>query len=86
MQSARDGTVGRRCIRKSFEQHSPSFSRLRSSTDAHCIATMFYDLNVPWTENHRELQRTIAFLDECKETAPKPLLSQLTEAVLTHTV
>ncbi|KAF2650203.1 hypothetical protein K491DRAFT_145749 [Lophiostoma macrostomum CBS 122681] len=25
---------------------------------------MFYDLNVPWTENHRELQRTIAFLDE----------------------
>ncbi|KAF2750723.1 putative ribonuclease P complex subunit Pop2 [Sporormia fimetaria CBS 119925] len=25
---------------------------------------MFYDLNVPWTENVRELQRTVAFLDE----------------------
>ncbi|KAF2187718.1 putative ribonuclease P complex subunit Pop2 [Zopfia rhizophila CBS 207.26] len=25
---------------------------------------MFYDLNVPWTDNNRELQRTIAFLDE----------------------
>jgi hypothetical protein len=27
---------------------------------------MFYDLNVPWTDNTRELQRTVAFLDECK--------------------
>ncbi|ORY15056.1 RNase P subunit p30-domain-containing protein [Clohesyomyces aquaticus] len=25
---------------------------------------MFYDLNVPWSEKDRELQRTIAFLDE----------------------
>ncbi|OCK77522.1 PHP domain-like protein [Lepidopterella palustris CBS 459.81] len=25
---------------------------------------MFYDLNVPWSPNDRELQRTIAFLDE----------------------
>ncbi|KAF2739347.1 PHP domain-like protein [Polyplosphaeria fusca] len=25
---------------------------------------MFYDLNVPWTDNHGELQRTVAFLDE----------------------
>ncbi|KAF2118106.1 putative ribonuclease P complex subunit Pop2 [Lophiotrema nucula] len=25
---------------------------------------MFYDLNVPWSDNSRELQRTIAFLDE----------------------
>ncbi|KAF2707654.1 PHP domain-like protein [Pleomassaria siparia CBS 279.74] len=25
---------------------------------------MFYDLNVPWNDNIRELQRTVAFLDE----------------------
>ena len=27
---------------------------------------MFHDLNVPWTEATRELQRTVAFLDECE--------------------
>lgn len=26
--------------------------------------TMFYDLNVPWTSNHAELQRTLAFSAE----------------------
>ena len=29
-------------------------------------AKMFHDLNVPWSPNDRELQRTIAFLDECE--------------------
>lgn len=29
-------------------------------------ATMFHDLNVPWTDAPRELQRTVAFLDECE--------------------
>jgi hypothetical protein len=33
---------------------------------------MFYDLNVPWTDNIRELQRTVAFLDECK-SRPAPI-------------
>ena len=33
--------------------------------------TMFYDLNVPWTPNNdRELQRTVAFLDERKQQLP----------------
>jgi hypothetical protein len=27
---------------------------------------MFYDLNVSWTDATRELQRTVAFLDECE--------------------
>jgi hypothetical protein len=27
---------------------------------------MFYDLNVPWTDATRELQRTVVFLDECE--------------------
>ena len=27
---------------------------------------MFYDLNVPWTDVTPELQRTVAFLDECE--------------------
>ena len=30
------------------------------------IAAMFHDLNVPWTDATRELQRTVAFLDECE--------------------
>ena len=34
------------------------------------IAKMFHDLNVPWTEATRELQRTVAFLDEC-ESQPR---------------
>jgi hypothetical protein len=45
-------------------------SRLRTSPHsnsvADCIAEMFYDLNVPWSDDLRELQRTVAFLDECK--------------------
>jgi hypothetical protein len=32
------------------------------------IAKMFHDLNVPWTDATRELQRTVAFLDECERT------------------
>ena len=27
---------------------------------------MFHDLHVPWTDAPRELQRTVAFLDECE--------------------
>jgi len=27
---------------------------------------MLHDLNVPWTDATRELQRTVAFLDECE--------------------
>lgn len=27
-------------------------------------STMFYDLNVPWTTDHVQLQQTLAFLDE----------------------
>jgi hypothetical protein len=27
---------------------------------------MFHDLNVPWTDATRELERTVAFLDECE--------------------
>jgi ribonuclease P/MRP protein subunit RPP1 len=27
---------------------------------------MFHDLNVPWTDATRELQRTVVFLDECE--------------------
>jgi hypothetical protein len=30
-------------------------------------ADMFHDLNVPWTDATRELQRTVAFLDECEQ-------------------
>jgi hypothetical protein len=30
-----------------------------------CSPAMFHDLNVPWT-NAKELQRAVAFLDECK--------------------
>ena len=30
------------------------------------VAKMFHDLNVPWSPNDRELQRTITFLDECE--------------------
>ncbi len=28
------------------------------------LDAMFYDLNVPWTSNHAELQRTLAFSAE----------------------
>jgi ribonuclease P/MRP protein subunit RPP1 len=31
---------------------------------------MFYDLHVPWTDATRELQRTVAFLDECELPVP----------------
>ena len=61
--------------------HSPVSLLLRRRSK---FAVMFYDLNVPWTENQRELQRTVAFLDECKKATSMPSLSQLTEAVLTH--
>jgi hypothetical protein len=27
---------------------------------------MFHDLNIPWTDATRELQRTVVFLDECE--------------------
>jgi hypothetical protein len=27
---------------------------------------MFHDLHIPWTDATRELQRTVAFLDECE--------------------
>lgn len=33
---------------------------------APAIAAMFHDLNIPWTDATRELQRTVAFLDECE--------------------
>ena len=39
---------------------------LSHSTALLCAAKMFHDLNVPWGPNDRELQRTIAFLDECE--------------------
>jgi hypothetical protein len=44
----------------------PSPLRTRSSLSPE-LAAMYYDLNVPWTDNLRELQRTVAFLDECKK-------------------
>jgi hypothetical protein len=28
---------------------------------------MFYDLHVPWSDPSREVQRTVAFLDECMQ-------------------
>jgi len=31
---------------------------------------MFHDLSVPWTKDRAELQRTVAFLDECKRDCP----------------
>jgi len=30
------------------------------------IAAMFHDLHLPWTDVTRELQRSLAFLDECE--------------------
>lgn len=52
-------------------RHLPLFaSRRRTSPErapaGALVATMFHDLNVPWTEATRELQRTVAFLDECE--------------------
>jgi hypothetical protein len=44
------------------------FSGFRACGAARCIAKMFHDLNVPWTDATRELQRTVAFLDECERT------------------
>lgn len=31
---------------------------------------MFHDLNVPWSAKDVELQRTLAFLDECEPRSP----------------
>jgi hypothetical protein len=31
---------------------------------------MFHDLNVPWQKDGVELQRTVAFLEECKRRLP----------------
>jgi hypothetical protein len=50
--------------------HSPFLvARFRaSSTCAAAMVNMFHDLNIPWTDATRELQRTVAFLDECECT------------------
>jgi hypothetical protein len=43
--------------------------RNRSSVCAAVAAVepdMFHDLNIPWTDATRELQRTVVFLDECE--------------------
>ena len=58
-----------------FAAHSPqSASRFRSAAACAAavalISEMFYDLNVPWTDATRELQRTVAFLDECEKILP----------------
>ena len=50
-----------------FPPSSPATALRRSPSIV--IVEMFYDLNVSWTEKEEKLQRTIAFLDECKETS-----------------
>ena len=53
---------------------------------------MFYDLNVPWTPNNPELQRTLAFLAErlffppLHETITDPLLVGYNVVALNHTL
>jgi hypothetical protein len=42
------------------------WSCVRCSSCVAAIADMFHDLNIPWTDATRELQRTVAFLDECE--------------------
>lgn len=56
-----------------LKPHSPSsVCRLRDpEAGTGCVAcahdNMFHDLNIPWTDATRELQRTVAFLDECED-------------------
>jgi hypothetical protein len=48
------------------------------ATTAKLIVKMFYDLNVPWSNSYRELQRVVAFLDECKQMEAALLVAALT--------
>lgn len=47
---------------------------------------MFYDLNVSWTRNDSELQRTLAFLAECKSVPHHSQPAQLLNLAVGYNV
>ena len=71
-------TLARRYVSRHFPCQSRvdmSHSPLLLQPSAHAVSpilAMFHDLNVPWpgagADAVRELQRTVAFLDECTQT------------------